>query len=79
MKVIISPMLSFFTRSFVLRLGTWTSDNAHICLGLPPVLFNIQSTRLDWTLTFADEIIIDRTGSDRQEMIVDTQGTFHTT
>ena len=70
---------SLMERTVALRLGTWTSDPAHICPGLPqgsplsPVLFNIytanvakiQPTGLGRTLSFADDILIYRTGSDR--------------
>ena len=74
-------------RKVALRVGSWTSDIHCIAPGLPqgsalsPVLFNvytmgITSNQLEGpgrTLSFADDVLVYRSGNDREEIVRSAQ------
>ena len=74
-------------RKVALRVGSWTSDIHCIAPGLPqgsalsPVLFNvytmgITSNQLEGpgrTLSFADDVLVYRSGNDREEIVSSAQ------
>merc|ERR1712074_451506 len=86
-QVVMWTGMALLSRKVALRVGSWSSEVQSIAPGLPqgsalsPVLFNvytvgITSNQLEGpgrTLSFADDILVYRSGYDREEIVSSAQ------